>query len=131
MRPGIRASRTGRFLCKVGSILGTMGGTKRGAGIKTIHSWKQARVLLERWRKNLQTVQVELKRPRAIDAVPIDFIGGEPVEREEKPQQRFRGQVIYFTSADVTFRRPSGAILVIDNYEIVAISDGKTRFEPV
>ncbi len=27
-------------------------------------------------------------------------------------------------------RRPSGAILVIDRYEVVAISDGKTRFEP-
>jgi len=26
-------------------------------------------------------------------------------------------------------RRPSGAILVIDSYEIAAISDGKTRFE--
>jgi hypothetical protein len=27
-------------------------------------------------------------------------------------------------------RRPSGAILVVDNYEIVAISDGKTQSEP-
>lgn len=108
-----------------------MGSTKRGAGIRTIHSRKQARVLLERWRKNLQTVQAELKQPRAIDAVSIDFIGAEPFQREGKPQQRFRGQLIYFTSADVTIRRPSGAILVIDNYEIVAISDGKTRFEPV
>ncbi len=31
----------------------------------------------------------------------------------------------------MTIRRPSGAILVIDNYEIVALSDRKTRFEPV
>jgi len=26
---------------------------------------------------------------------------------------------------------PSGAILVIANYEIIAMSDGKKRFEPV
>jgi hypothetical protein len=31
----------------------------------------------------------------------------------------------------VTVRRPSGAILVIDNYEIIAMSDEKKRFEPV
>jgi hypothetical protein len=31
----------------------------------------------------------------------------------------------------VTVRRPSGAILVIDNYEIIAMSDGMKRFEPV
>ncbi len=86
--------------------------------------------MLERWRKNLANVQVELKQPRAIDVVPIDFIGGESVEREGKPRKRFQGQLIYFTSADVTFRRPSGAILVVDNYEIVAVSDRKTRFEP-
>ncbi len=30
---------------------------------------------------------------------------------------------------DVTIRRPSGAILIIDNYEIAAISDSKTRLE--
>jgi len=104
---------------------GAMGRTKRGAGIKTIHGWKQARVLLERWQKSLQTVQVELNQPRAIDPLPIDLTTGEPAERKGKPQQRFQGQLIYFTSADVTIRRPSGAILVIDNYEIVAISDGK------
>jgi len=57
-------------------------------------------------------------------------VKGEPVERAGTPDQRFRGQLIYFTSADVTIRRPSGAILVIDNYEIVAVSDGKTRLEP-
>jgi hypothetical protein len=27
-------------------------------------------------------------------------------------------------------RRPSVAILLVDNYEIVAISDGKARLEP-
>ena len=95
-----------------------------------IHSWKQARVLFEQWRRKLIQVQVELKHPRIIDATPIDFVKGEPVERTGRPEQRFRGQLIHFTSADVTIRRPSGAILVIDNYEIVAASDGKTRFEP-
>ena len=86
--------------------------------------------MLAHWRKNLAIVQVELKRPRVIDVVPIDFGAGEPVERQGKPSQKFQGRLIYFTSADVTIRRPSSAILVIDNYEIVAISDGKTRFEP-
>ncbi len=97
---------------------------------KTIQSWKGARPRLERWRKELKTLTVELKQPRVIDLVPIDFVSGEPVEREGKPTKRFRGQLIYFTNADVTIRRPSGAILVVDRYEIVSIADGKTRFEP-
>ncbi len=97
---------------------------------KTIRSWNQATPLLERWRKDLKTLTVELKQPRVIDVVPIDFVSGEPVEREGKPTKRLRGQLIYFTNADLTIRRPSGAILVIDRYEVVAISDGKTRFEP-
>jgi len=37
--------------------------------------------------------------------------------------------LIFFTKDDVTVRRPPGAILVIDSYEIAAISDGKTRFK--
>ncbi len=97
---------------------------------KTIHSWKSARPFLERWRKDLKTLRVELKQPRVIDTVPIDFVSGEPVEREGKPTTTFRGQLIYFTSADLTMRRPSGAILVVDRYEIIAVSDGKTRLEP-
>ena len=106
----------------------------RGSGRrakKTIRSWKQAKLLLERWRRELANIKVELKQPRVIDVVPIDFVSGEPVEREGSPTNRFRGQVVYFTNADVTVRRSSGAILVIDNYEIAAISDGKKRFEPV
>lgn len=95
-----------------------------------VRSWKQAQALLERWRKSLTNVQAELKQPRVIDAVPIDFLRGESVEGEGQPKQKFRGRVIFFTRADVTIRRPSGAILVIDNYEIIAISDSKTRFEP-
>jgi len=43
-------------------------------------------------------------------------VSGEPVEREGTPTNRFCGQVVYFTNADVTVRLPSGAILVIDNY---------------
>src|SRR6266446_8132944 len=97
---------------------------------KTIQSWKGATPRLERWRKDLKTLTVELKQPRVIDVTPIDFVSGEPVERKGTPTKRLRGQLIYFTNADVMIRRPSGAILVVDNYEIVAISDGKTRLEP-
>lgn len=104
--------------------------TKQKVRRKAAHSWRQAKPLFGRWRKNLAHVQVELKRPRVIDVVPIDLLGGEPVDREGKPTHKFRGQLVYFTSDDLTIRRPSGAILVIDNYEIVAISDGKKRFEP-
>ena len=95
----------------------------------TVQTWNKAKPLLERWRKNLSTVLVELKQPRVIDVVPIDFVGGEPVERQGEPVQKFQGQLIYVSDDDVTIRRPSGAILVIDNYELVAISAGKTRFE--
>ncbi|MGH9712587.1 MAG: hypothetical protein ACRD5M_04730 [Candidatus Acidiferrales bacterium] len=97
---------------------------------RIVHSWMDAKPLLDRWRKNLTSLRVEIKRPRLIDVVPMDFVGGEPVEREGKPRLRFRGQLIYFRKDDVTIRRPSGSILVIDTYEVVAISDGKIRFEP-
>ncbi len=97
---------------------------------KTIRSWKSARPFLEHWRKDLKTLTVELKQPRVIDAVPIDFVSGEPAERGGTPTTRFRGQLIYFTNADLTIRRPSGAILVIDRYEVIRISAGKTRLEP-
>jgi len=103
---------------------------KRVQRRKTIQTWNRAKPILERWRKNLSTVVVELKQPRVIDVVPIDFVGGEPVERQGEPTQKFQGQLIYVTNDDVTIRRPSGAILVIDNYEIVVISAGMTRFEP-
>ncbi len=103
---------------------------KRKAHGKTVCGWREATGVLNRWRKDLKTLTIELKQPRVIDVVPIDFVSGEPVEREGKPTKRLRGQLIYFTNADLTIRRPSGAILVIDRYEVVAISDGKTRFEP-
>ena len=102
----------------------------RKQGKKAIHSWRGARPLLEQWREDLRTLTVELRQPRVIDAAPIDFVSGEPDEREGKPTTTFRGQLIYFTNADLTIRRPSGAILVIDRYEIITISDGKKRLEP-
>src|SRR3989442_12549100 len=100
---------------------------KQKAQGKTIRSWREARKLLERWRKDLRTLTVELKQPRVIDVVPIDFLSGEPVKREGKPTKKIRGQLIYFTNADLTIRRPSGAILVVDNYELVAIPGWKPR----
>jgi hypothetical protein len=75
-------------------------------------------------------ITAQRKSNDACDLVPIDFVSGEPVEREGKPTKEFRGQLIYFTNADLTIRRPSGAILVIDRYEVVAVSDGKTTFAP-
>ena len=103
---------------------------KRKQRRRKIQSWKGAKPLLERWRKDLKILAVELKQPRVIAAVPIDFVSGEPVERDGKLTKNLRGQLIFLTNADVTIRRPSGAILVIDRYEVVAISDRKTRFEP-
>lgn len=107
-----------------------MKGKKRNAQRKIVHGWREAGVLLERWRKELKTLTVELKQPRVIDVVPIDFVSGEPVDRKGTPTRKFRGQLVYFTNADLTIRRPFGAILVIDRYEVVSISDGKTRFAP-
>ena len=104
--------------------------TKQKPKKRTVRSWKQARSALERWRRNLATLQVELKQPRVIEALPIDFIGGEPSEREGKPTRRFWGELIYFTKDDVTIRRQSGAILVVDTYEVASLSDRKTRLEP-
>src|SRR5260370_32008725 len=103
---------------------------KEKAQGKTVRGWRKAGTLLERWRKDLKTLTVELKQPRVIDLVPIDFVSGEPVEREGKPTKKLRGQLIYFTNADLTIRRPSGAILVIYRYAVVACSDGKPRFVP-
>ena len=107
-----------------------MTGARRKHRRKTIHSWKDARPLLEHWREDLKTLTIELRQPRVIDAVPIDFVGGEPVEHEGKTTTTFRGRLIYFTNADLTIRRPSGAILVIDRYEVITVSDGRTWLEP-
>lgn len=94
---------------------------------KPVDGWTGARPLLEQWRRDLVEVDVELKQPRVIDPVLTDSASGEPIELEGST--RFRGQVVYVTDADVTVRRPSGAMLVIDNDEIAAMSDGKNHFE--
>jgi hypothetical protein len=98
--------------------------------MRTVKDWKKARRSLESWRRRLTRLSVRLKRPRVIDVVPVDFITGEPVERLGEPRQAFSGQLVYFTGADATFRRPRGAILVVDTYELESISDGRTRVEP-
>ena len=67
--------------------------------------------------------------PAGGEIVPIDFLRGKPAEGVGTPKCKFQGRLIYFTDADVTMRRPSGAILVIDNYQIAALANGKTRLE--
>jgi hypothetical protein len=96
---------------------------------KTVDGWKEARPLLEQWRRDLSEVNFELKQPRIIDPVSIDSASGESIEREGSTANRFRGQVLYITDLDLTVRRPSGAMLIIGNNEIVSVSDGKIRFE--
>ena len=98
--------------------------------MRTVHGWKKARPVLEAWRKKLASLQVALQQPRAIDIVPVDFISGEPVARQGPPKKKFRAQLIYLTGDDATMRRPSGALLVIDTYELESLSDGKTRILP-
>jgi hypothetical protein len=43
---------------------------KRKAQGRTVRGWREARTHLERWRKDLKTLTVELKQPRVIDLVP-------------------------------------------------------------
>jgi len=98
---------------------------------RKVTAWKQARALFESWRKTNAQVKVELRRPRVIDIVPIDFLRGEPVgPAAGSPTRSFHGRLIYHTPDDITIRRPSGAILIIDNYEIQSISDARTCFAP-
>ena len=96
--------------------------------MRVIRSWKQARAVFERWRVNLMNVQVELKLPGLSVSRPLTLLEESRWRKKGSPMDRFDGQLIYFTEDDVTVRRPSGAILAIDNYEIVALTDGKTRF---
>jgi len=60
---------------------------------RIVHTWRQAQVLLERWRKNLTDVQVELKQPRVTDVTPIDFVSGEPVEPQRNTHQAASGTI--------------------------------------
>lgn len=98
--------------------------------MRTVNGWKKARPSLEAWRKKLADVQVSLKSPRAVDITPIDFAAGEPVDAKRGPQKKFKAKVIFFTKDDATLRRPSGAVLVLDTYELEWLSDGKTRVVP-
>src|SRR5258708_4955953 len=50
---------------------------------RIVHTWQQAQVLLERWRKNLTNVLVELTQPRVIDVATIDFVFSSP--RDSSP----------------------------------------------
>jgi hypothetical protein len=96
---------------------------------KTVGSWRQAQPLLEQWRRDLVEVDIMLKQPWAIGPISTDSASGEPIDGNGKTENRFRGQIIYFTDADVIVRRPSGEILVLGSYEIAAMSDEKNRFE--
>lgn len=98
--------------------------------MRTISGWRKAKTQLERWRKSLARLRVTLKRARPVDATAVDLASGEPFAPSGRPQTRFSAQLVYFTSADFTFRRPSGAVLVIDTYELESLSDGKTRVLP-
>jgi len=98
--------------------------------MRTINGWRKANTQLERWRKSLARLRVMLKRARSVDATAVDLTSGEPIAPGCPPQSRFTAQLIYFTSADVTIRRPSSAVLVIDTYELESLSDGKTRVLP-
>lgn len=104
---------------------------------RVIHACRDLRPLLDRWRRQATSLHVELRRPRAIDVVPIDFVQGELLPGAQPPSAkaaalttRFTGRLIFATRDDITVRRPSGAILVIDNYEIASLSDGRTLFQP-
>lgn len=98
--------------------------------MRTVKGWKPARRVLDGWRKQLSDLQVALKRPRAVEITPVDFATGEPVAEKETPKKKFKAKLIFFTPDDVTLRRPSGAVLVVDSYELASLSDGKTRVVP-
>jgi hypothetical protein len=89
---------------------------------------KLARLLLDRWRRDLTEVDIQLKRPKVIDPQLPDSASGELVDGEGGIK-RFPAQVIYFTDEAVTVRRPAGMILVLDKSEILDLSDGQDRVE--
>jgi hypothetical protein len=90
--------------------------------------WKLGRLLLDRWRRELTEVDIELKRPKIINPLLADSASGEPLDGEGSVK-RFRGQVIYFTDEAVTVRRPCGMILALENGEIRDVSDGQDQIE--
>jgi hypothetical protein len=91
---------------------------------KSADRWRLGRQLLDRWRKELTEVAIELNYPKVVDPLLADSASGEPIDGEGAVK-RFRGQVIYFTDKAVTVRRPSGSILVLENDEILDVSDGQ------
>lgn len=98
--------------------------------MKVIRGWRQARPVLERWRRNLTLLTVTLRAPRVIGAVPVDFDTGEPIAEGGRARTRFRAELVYHTAADVTLHLPRGALMIVDTYELVSLSDGRTSVEP-
>lgn len=98
--------------------------------MRTIRGWNKAQQVLEGWRRSLTDLQVSLKRARAIEITPVDLVTGESLASKESPKRRFKSKLIYFTNEDLTLRRPSGALLIVDTYELASLSDGKTRVLP-
>ena len=90
--------------------------------------WKLGRLLLDRWRRDQSEVNIELKRPTAIDPMLAESASGEPVDGNGAVKQ-LCGQVIYVTDDAVTVRRPSGAILVLDNDQILNVSGGQDEID--
>lgn len=98
--------------------------------MRTVEGWKKARPVLEAWRQKLTDVRVLLKNPRAVDITPIDFATGEPVAAHQALKKKFKAKLIFFTKDDATLRRPSGAVLMLDTYELESLTDGKTCVLP-
>lgn len=95
--------------------------------MRVVKGWTKARPVLENWRRELAELQVALKRPRVIEMIPVDFTTGEPVIRRGAPRKSFKAKLIFFTEDDLILRRASGALLVIDTYELASLSDRRTR----
>lgn len=74
-----------------------MKAAKRNPATGTVRGWKAGQAILERWRKSLASVEIELKQPRMVDFSPMEFVSGKPLQPEAEPSRRFRGQVIYVT----------------------------------
>ena len=95
---------------------------------KSTDRWKLERLLLDRWRRELTEIDIELRHPKGVNPLLADSASGEPIDGEGAVKQ-LRGQVIYFTDNAVTVRRPSGSILVLENDEILDVSDGQDHVD--
>jgi len=94
---------------------------------QTVDQWKLGRLLLDRWRRDLTDIDIELKRPKVVDLLP-DSASGEPINGDGATQQ-LSGQIIYFTDEAITVRRACGAIVVLENHEIRELSDGQDHIK--